>query len=136
MSDKAFLDTNILIYCYTSTEPQKQIKALEVTNIPAIIISTQVLKEWVNVLHKKFRLPWPSIQQAYLEVKQNFSIHTNTTATIERACFLAHRYQYSFYDSLIVAAAMESGCKHLYTEDLHDGQVIDGLKIVNPFATH
>jgi len=62
-------------------------------------------------------------------------LHINEVGTIVNACDIALKYHFSFYDSLIIAAALESGCSTLYTEDMHNGQVIeDRLKIVNPFV--
>lgn len=61
-------------------------------------------------------------------------MHTNTPQTVLRATQVAQRYGFSWFDSLIVAAAMECGCQTLYTEDLQHGQLIDGgLRVLNPF---
>ena len=65
---------------------------------------------------------------------QNNEVHTNSFTTIQRACKIAERYSFSFYDSLIVAAALESGCLILFSEDLQHGQVIEKvLTVKNPF---
>ncbi|MCB0615437.1 MAG: PIN domain-containing protein [Lewinellaceae bacterium] len=134
MNDKCFLDTNILIYCYTSTEPDKLAKAQAVASLPNVVISTQVLKELANVLRKKFNLDWPSIQATLNEVENNFEVCANTALLIRHACSIADRYGFSFYDSLIIAASLESGCTILYSEDLQNGQVIENtLTIKNPF---
>lgn len=136
MSDKIFLDTNILIYCYTTTEPEKQARAQHVTNESFSIISTQVLKEFANILYKKFHISWQNIAEALIEVESNFEIFNNTPSSIKRACTIAARYGFSFYDSLIIAAALESGCTILYSEDLHHNQLIEEkLLIKNPFLS-
>ena len=133
MTDRAFLDTNVLIYCYTSTEPNKQSKALAVANLPNVVISTQVLKEFTNILRRKFGLEWSAIRAALDEVERNFEVHSNAPASVKNACRIAERYGFSFYDSLIIAAALESGCVVLYSEDLQDGQVIEKvLTVKNP----
>lgn len=119
MNDKVFLDTNILIYCYTTSEPGKQIKAQAVANFPNAVISTQVLKEFSNILKKKFGLDWSAIRSAVDEVERNFEIYTNTTNSIKNACSIAERYGFSFYDSLIITAALECGCTTLYSEDIY-----------------
>jgi predicted nucleic acid-binding protein len=68
------------------------------------------------------------------EIGENNSVFTNNIATINRACKMAEVYGYSFYDSLIIAAAMESGCNILYSEDMQDGHIIEEqLTITNPF---
>jgi len=134
MNDKIFLDTNILVYCYTATEPEKKAKALAVANLPNVVISTQVLKEFANILRKKFELSWPEIQTALEEVESNFEVHTNTAASIKSACMIADRYGFSFYDSLIIVAALETGCSVLSSEDLQHGQHIEeSLVVNNPF---
>jgi predicted nucleic acid-binding protein len=62
------------------------------------------------------------------------TVHDNTIDTVRKANVLKNKYGYSFYDSLILAAALECGCNTLYSEDMHDGQVIESsLKIINPF---
>lgn len=134
MKDKIFLDTNILIYCYTTSEPDKQSKAQSLANLPQVMISTQVLKEFTNTLRKKFKLEWPAILAALEEVETNFQIFYNTLTSIKRACTIADRYGFSFYDSLIIVAALESGCSILYSEDLQHGQIIENtLMVRNPF---
>lgn len=133
MSDKSFLDTNILIYCYSSSEKNKQAKAQAVANLPDVFISTQVLKEFTNVLQKKFKLDWSEIRTALDEAENNFTVHTNTVTSIKNACKIADRYGFSFYDSLIITAALEIDCTVLYSEDMQDGQVIEKtLTIKNP----
>ena len=135
MNDKVFLDTNILIYSYTSTEPDKQAKARVIANLPSAIISTQVLKEFANIVHRKFELDWTSIHAALTEIEGNFNIHLNTSTTIKKACHIAQRYHFFFYDSLIIAAALEANCTTLYSEDMQHEQIIEErLTVRNPFV--
>lgn len=134
MNDRSFLDTNVLIYCYTSTEPNKLAKAQAAASLPDVVISTQVLKELANILRKKFNLDWAAIQTTLDEVENNFEVHINSASSIKNACAIADRYGFSFYDSLIIAAALESGCTILYSEDLQHGQAIEQtLTVKNPF---
>lgn len=89
----------------------------------------------MNTLRRKLKRSIAEIRPVFLEAVLNYTVHVNTAATVERALGVAERYGFSFYDSLIVAAALETGCTTLYSEDLHHGQVIDGkLEIQNPFA--
>ncbi len=68
------------------------------------------------------------------ECCQNNNLHINTADTVLQACQIAERYRFSFYDSLIIAAALESNCTIVYSEDLQDGQHIEGRLIIkNPF---
>lgn len=134
MKDKSFLDTNVLIYCYSVSEPEKQMKAQTVANLPDIIISTQVLKELSSILRRKYRLDWSNIRAAIEETQTNFEVYVNTIDSIKAACDIAKQYQFSFYDSLIVAAALDSGCTTLFSEDLQHGQVINEMLVIkNPF---
>jgi predicted nucleic acid-binding protein len=134
MNDNFFIDTNILVYCYADDEPLKQQKALGIASNPDTFISTQVLTELSNTLKKKFQQDWLVIENVVSEVSNDFNVYVNKPATIEWACRVADKYQYSFYDSLIIAAALSSNCKTLYSEDMQDGQVIENsLTIVNPF---
>jgi predicted nucleic acid-binding protein len=134
MNDNFFIDTNILVYCYADDEPLKQQKALGIASNPDTFIRTQVLTELSNTLKKKFQQDWLVIENVVSEVSNDFNVYVNKPATIEWACRVADKYQYSFYDSLIIAAALSSNCKTLYSEDMQDGQVIENsLTIVNPF---
>ena len=134
MNDNCFIDTNILVYCYTGDEPGKQRKALNIANRSDTFISTQVLTELSNTLNIKFNLNWKEIESVLLEISSGFNVHINKPVTIEHACRIAGKYQYSFYDSLILAAALSCNCKTLYSEDMQDGQKIEKkLTILNPF---
>ncbi len=134
MKDSSFIDSNILLYCYSETEPDKKARAIAVSKGTNVFISTQVLKEFSNVLSRKFKFEWNDIINAIDEVTGNFLIFINHPETIKSACSIAHKYQFSFYDSLIIASALEAGCNILYTEDLQHDQLIEGkLRIVNPF---
>ncbi len=133
MNDNCFIDTNILVYCYTGDEPVKRQKALSIANNPDMFISTQVLTELSNTLKRKFKVDWQTVENVISEVSSDFNVYVNKPNTVERACRIADKYQYSFYDSLIITAALSSNCKTLYSEDMQDGQTIENsLTIVNP----
>ena len=134
MKDKTFLDTNILIYGYSVTEPEKQRISERITKTGTTFISTQVIQEFSNVLSKKFKLSWDEIEKAINEVASNYSIIINSPDTITKACNIACKYMFSFYDSLIIPSALEADCNILYTEDLQHNQLIENkLRIINPF---
>ncbi len=135
MSGKCFVDTNVIVYAHTDHDLHKQETAQKIISLENTIISTQVLQESANILFKKFHFAWPDIQTILKEAASNNYLHTNADITIDSACRVAERYGFSFYDSLIVAAALESGCERLFSEDLQSGQVIDGVLIIeNPFT--
>jgi predicted nucleic acid-binding protein len=107
---------------------------LGIANGTNIFISTQVLTELSNTLKRKFKLDWQTVENVISKVDFDFNVYVNKPTTVERACRVTDKYQYSFYDSLIIAAALSANCKTLYSEDMQDGQVIENnLTIVNPF---
>lgn len=135
MPDKVFIDTNVLIYGYSEDEPDKRQRAIDCVRSGEAWISTQVLNETINVLKRKFSLSYSQIRDAVQELSEGFPIILVSVNTIEMALNLAERYQYSYFDSLILASALEAGCQILYSEDLQDGQRIENqLMIVNPFS--
>lgn len=78
-ADNVFLDSNVLIYCYTHTEPEKQLKAFQVIDKSSeLFISTQVLQEFCNVAHKKFSPRDVDLEAALSEIESIVSIHNNT----------------------------------------------------------
>jgi len=106
MSDNVFIDTNVVVYVYSITEPTKQSIARDLISDNFAFISTQVLQELFNVLNKKYKIDWSHLSNVLVECQKNFNIHTNTEQTISKACSLANDYKYSFYDSLILSAAL------------------------------
>jgi predicted nucleic acid-binding protein len=135
MPDKVFIDTNVLIYGYSEDEPDKRQRAIDCVRSGEAWISTQVLNETINVLKRKFSLSYSQIRDAVQELSEGFPIVLVSVNTIEMALNLAERYQYSYFDSLILASALEARCQILYSEDLHDGQRIENqLTIINPFS--
>jgi len=135
MPDKVFIDTNVLIYGYSEDEPDKRQQAIDCVRSGEAWISTQVLNETINVLKRKFSLSYSQIRDAVQELSEGFPIVLVSVNTIEMALNLAERYQYSYFDSLILASALEARCQILYSEDLHDGQRIENqLMIINPFS--
>lgn len=134
MKDNIFLDSNILVYSYSVTEIEKQVVARNLIVNNNTFISTQVLQEVCNIVTKKFKFSYQQASIAIIECSQNNNVHTNTINTILQACKITERYGFSFYDSLILSAALEANCTSLYSEDLHDGQIIEERLVVrNPF---
>lgn len=135
-SDKVFIDSNILIYSYSDLFPDKQTKARKLINdVDNVFISTQVLNEFVSAFVKKLKAEWPDIMKSLDEITENYNVFINTPDTVKEGCKIAQKHHFSFYDSLIISAALECGCNILSSEDLHHGQLIENkLKIVNPFV--
>jgi predicted nucleic acid-binding protein len=128
-----FVDTNVVVYLFSGDEPEKKSRAEAVT-AEHTLLSTQVLNEFANVMFRKFKLTNDEVAAACRELSNNFTVSTVTSETIFHALKLKGRYGFSYFDSLIVASALEEGCDTLYTEDLQHGQIIeDQLTISNPF---
>jgi predicted nucleic acid-binding protein len=128
-----FFDTNVLIYALAGAEPlaTRSFALLEAGGT----ISVQVLNECAHVLRRKFSARWPQIIDASERLRELCAVVPVSEQTHERGLALAKRYQLGVYDGMIVAAAQLAGCTTLYSEDMHDGLVIDQLTIRNPYAT-
>ena len=139
MSADFFLDTNIVVYSFDLTQTGKQNTAKGIIEKALRsdegIISFQVVQEFLNVATRKFSVPMPTTAASrYLrEVLEPLCSVYPTIPLYEQALTLQDRWRYSFYDSLIIAAALYAHCTTLYSEDLQHGQVIGSLTIVNPF---
>jgi len=133
MPVKPFLDTNIVVYAFTSDDPRSEradtlIKA-------GGVISIQVLSEFVSVLRRKQRRKWAEIDEALGVLKILLDPPQPLTVELhEAAISLARHRRFSIYDSLVVAAALRAGCTTLYSEDFQHGQVVERLTIQNPFV--
>lgn len=134
-----FFDTNVLVYMFDADAPKKQAQAQQLFNDVApmgrLVISTQVLQEFYVISTRKLAVPLTS-EEAERAVRDlaAFTLVPIDAQTILAAIKITHHYRYSFWDSLIIQAALRSGARILYSENLHDGQVIDKLRIQNPFA--
>ncbi|HFS67516.1 MAG TPA: PIN domain-containing protein [Flavobacteriia bacterium] len=136
MSDKIFLDTNIIIYAYSEDEPIKQEIANSILEkySEQTIISNQVINELSNTLFRKFKLEANEVQQVVLELDDNFRIVNFNLQTQLRGIEIKGKYKLQFYDAMIIATALENNCTILYSEDMQHGQIIENvLTIINPF---
>ena len=98
-------------------------------------ISTQVLNEFTDVAQRKLKMTWAETRQALQAIRSACSAPVPmTTALHDEAVAIAERYHYRIYDALIIAAAVDAGCRTLYSEDLANAQTIQGVRITNPFA--
>lgn len=131
MKDRIFVDTNILVYALLD-DSQKQQTALNLLQ-SGCVISIQVLNEFTNVARKKAKLDWQEIHALSNAIQSLAEIVPVDVPTHNRALTIAANYGYSFYDSLIIAAASESGCNLLLSEDMQHAQTISDLTISNPF---
>jgi len=140
LDDKTFIDTNIIIYAYDVSAGKKHQTAGDILadlwNSGRGIISIQVLQEFfVNVVQK---IPKPMNRQKAREVVKDFlkwHVVVNKGDSIIEAIDISIKYGYTFWDSLIIEAAIAGGASVLISEDLQDGQVISGITIKNPFKS-
>lgn len=132
IQDKIFLDTNVLVYS-TGEDSEKKRISIELIN-KNFTISTQVINEFINTRIRKFNDDKETAFSLAYEFLVNSSLVIIKPEIYKFTEQIFFRYGYSFYDSLIISAALESECTILYTEDLSHGQLIEkSLKIVNPF---
>ena len=134
MSDKIFIDSNILIYSIDSNDSVKQNIAKNIITELSnnAIISTQVLQEFYNVVTHKLGCPKDKAKQLVEDISESFFIHQNSVNDIIHAIEISIKTSFSFWDSLIISSAISEECTILYTEDLNDGQNVEGLTIKNP----
>jgi len=126
MKDRVFVDTNILIYLYSVNEPEKRRKVEKLIADKDCVISVQVLNEFSSVCLRKLRIPTQQILAAINEITLCMSLFPMDANTVRQALRLCAQWNYSYYDSAILAAALQSGCATLYSEDMSDGQIIEG----------
>jgi predicted nucleic acid-binding protein len=138
MKDRIFIDTNVLVYIHLfdeeSQDKRKALQNLLHRRIDAeLIINVQVINEFYNVLLRK-NIEDNVIQEKIHSQLEICSASELSLKTVFSAWKLREKYKYSYWDSLILASALENSCSILYSEDMQHGQVIeDNLKIINPF---
>jgi predicted nucleic acid-binding protein len=128
---RPFLDSNVVLYLL-SGDAAKADRAQALLEAGGVI-SVQVLNEVTSVCQRKLKMPWPEVDALLLAVKTACQVLPLTLASHEKAVELAKRFQLSFYDAHIVACALISRASVLLSEDMHNGLLIDGLAIQNPF---
>lgn len=134
-----FIDSNVFVYLFDETDDRKREAAERIVDSALqthnASISFQVVQETLNVLTRN--LPTPMSVEGAKDFLRQVLVPlwrvSPSPALYDRALDLQSRYRYSFYDSLIIAAALDAGCTQLFSEDLQDGQRIEGLTIRNPF---
>lgn len=134
MRDKVFLDTNVLVYLYSSSEPAKRSIVTSVVADNHAVVSTQVLGELANALVRKLALPAEAIDRAIDEVTSACDLVLVTPATVRSALRVCARYRLAYFDGQILAAALAAGVNTVYSEDMQHGQIVEGLRIVSPFV--
>jgi len=137
MSDKCFVDTNILVYAHDLEQGAKHKRAgaliAKLWDSGDGVLSTQVLQELCISLRRKVSRPLSTeATRQLIEDYSSWEIVVNTAESVLQALDLETRYKISFWDALIVQAAMRSGAGLLYSEDLADRQSYGAVRVVNP----
>ena len=137
MSGKQFIDTNILAYAFDHHDQARRGAAKRVLrNLAASrrgVVSTQILQELYAVLTRKLQID-PAAARRGVVGASNYEVVTLTSAMVLEAIDCSALDQLTIWDALVVVAASYARCEELLTEDLNAGQVVRGVRIVNPFA--
>lgn len=132
-----FVDTNVLIYAASPApdEADKQHAALRLLDAGGLVLSVQVLQEFYHQATHPKRNDALAHHQAvrFIESITRFPVQAVTVDLFRDAVAISHRFQISYWDGAILAAARAAGCDAVYTEDLSDEQDYDGLRVINPF---
>lgn len=132
MRSREFLDTNILIYAFADDPRAARAEALLGAGF---ITGVQALNEFANVARRKLGFDWDEVGEALRSVRT--LCHTVVPLDLEvhdDGLRISRRYGLAVFDAMMVAAALRSGCDTLWSEDMHDGLMIDGrLRMANPF---
>ncbi len=139
MTLRTFINTNILVYAEAVDAPVKQRMALNLLKRLFLessgVLSTQVLQEYCNVALRKLRCTAEHVR-AQLQVYEQFEVVQVTPTLIRSAVELHQLRRFSFYDALALTTAQAAGCGEFVSEDLTAGELVNGVRVVNPFAGH
>lgn len=137
MSDRSFLDSNILVYTDDHDAPDKRERALALIERArkdqSGVVSTQVLQEYFVAATRKLGVD-PGLARRKVELFGKLDLVQIDLEVILDAIDRTRLDQFSFWDALIISAARRGGCTVLFSEDMQHGRAITGLKIINPFA--
>lgn len=134
MPDRTFIDTNILIY-FISNEKKKKLRAKEIIfSTQEVYVSAQVVSEFISVCLSKKLLSIAEITPLIDNLLSALRFSSIEESTIKKALQIKQDTNFSYWDSLVIASAIENNCSILYTEDMQDGQIIsNSVTIINPF---
>jgi predicted nucleic acid-binding protein len=133
-AESVFFDSNIICYLF-GADPAKADAAAALLEKGGHI-SVQVLAELTHVARRKARLDWDSVNEIIGTVTRVCSVHALSLQVHERARTIAQDHGYTIYDAQIIAAALDAGCRVVWSEDMQHSQVFEGgLQIINPFRT-
>ncbi|MBN8222206.1 MAG: PIN domain-containing protein [Spirochaetes bacterium] len=139
MSGNFFLDTNVIVYSFDEDPKKEKIADAIIAAAllsPVAVISFQVIQEFCRLALRKFK---SSFSTAELEVFCRSTLYPickvyPSFELLDRALHIYENHRINYFDALIVSAAVEGRCKYLLTEDMNDGQTLEGVTILNPFS--
>jgi len=133
MKDKIFIDTNVFVYAYLENPKKREELLRSFTTDNIVFISTQVCNEYYSALLKN-KIENSDIQSSLYSLVQMVNVASISKDTVLQSFEIKNRYSFSYWDSLILSSALENECSIVYSEDMQDGQLINGvLRIINPF---
>jgi predicted nucleic acid-binding protein len=128
------VDTNILIYSYSTTEIEKRKASLGILSGLGVVLNTQVINEFIWVMQRKYSIDLKYLHQVVKNLFVSYTIGIIDRDVIDKALVITGKYGYSYWDSLILSYAIVHECSIVYTEDMQHGQIIEKkIKIINPF---
>jgi len=131
--DNAFVDSNIILYLLDADQQKRTIAENLLLESP--LISAQVLTEVANVCKRRFQYSKDQVLNLWTDLLSDCTLVQTDVSTFTVAIALSKKYDFQVYDSLIVSAALNSGCGILYSEDMQHKMVVENsLTIVNPFT--
>ena len=139
MIDRIFVDSNIWVYLFASEDVNKNIRARNFVtenslNNNILVVSYQVLNEVAAVLKVKKNFSEDKIRFVVENMSNLCMVQDFSKGILLKASFLRDRHHFSYWDSLIIATALEAGCNQLFSEDMHHGLPVESrMKIINPF---
>ena len=139
MKDKVFWDTNLWVYLFEKNGDKKDFLKnflVVVRKRWQIVVSVQTLGEIFSVLTGKSKPPFKpeEVEDIITWIKEECEVREILPKDVEKAISLVKRYKFNYWDCLLLAVALRSGCHYFFTEDLTHGQEIEGMIIINPFA--
>ncbi|OGI24857.1 MAG: hypothetical protein A2287_08395 [Candidatus Melainabacteria bacterium RIFOXYA12_FULL_32_12] len=138
MKDKVFIDSNIFIYAFlegteNNEKRLKTIQFLQSLEDKTIVVSTQVLGEIYNTLNHKYKIKREDVIKKLDILSETALVKPLTIDTVKKCWDITLKHNYSYYDSLILASAIEHGCSFIYTEDMKNEHIVENSKILNPY---
>ena len=137
MTVKVFVDSNVIVYARDRTAREKRAAAIEwlaaLATQDAAVVSPQVLNGSIRAFIDKMDAGRSELRTFVAEMAA-WCTASIGPAVIVRALDIRHRWRFAWWDSLIVASALDANCRYLLTEDMHDDQHLDGITVINPFT--